>query len=313
MLRHRHPNGWKVIMGRKSIFGLVWLVLLLPFYAPSVYPHEGDLDSYGCHHDKKQGGYHCHWGMFAGQKFSSKSEMLRQPRSGRQLGERAAQYRTVRQVVGGDALVLENHERVHLIGVDAPETEHSNKPDEHYGREATAFTNWMVQGKRVKLEHDEANAHLGHKDRYRRTLVYVFLEDGTFLNAEIIKQGFGFAHTRSSFKYLDDFRRYQQEAREQGKGLWAKFTVPPPAADSAAQASRGNLTKEPRSPVFVRGIYRTRHSTFVHSQPRRYSLKIFKLDRGTTVNVVGIHGDWLRINSKHGKMPGFIRKEALIP
>jgi len=31
-------------------------------------------------------------------------------------------------------------------------------------------------------------------DRYGRTLAYVYLEDGTFLNAEIIKQGYGFAY-----------------------------------------------------------------------------------------------------------------------
>ena len=36
---------------------------------------------------------------------------------------------------------------------------------------------------------------------------YVFLEDGTFQNAEIIKQGYGFAYTRFPFKYLDEFRR----------------------------------------------------------------------------------------------------------
>ena len=48
------------------------------------------------------------------------------------------------------------------------------------------------------------------------------LEDGTFLNAEIIKQGYGFAYTRFPFKYLDEFRRYEQEAREQGRGLWGK-------------------------------------------------------------------------------------------
>jgi len=44
------------------------------------------------------------------------------------------------------------------------------------------------------------------------------------LNAEIIKQGYGFAYTRFPFKYMDEFRRYQHEAREEGKGLWAKNT-----------------------------------------------------------------------------------------
>jgi len=51
---------------------------------------------------------------------------------------------------------------------------------------------------------------------------YVFLEDGTFLNSEIIEQGYEFAYTRFPFKYMDEFRRYEREAREQRKGLWAK-------------------------------------------------------------------------------------------
>jgi len=72
----------------------------------------------------------------------------------------------------------------------------------------------MVEGKRVRLEFDQANAHIGHKDRYKRTLAYVFLEDGTFLNAEIVKQGYGHAYTRFPFKYLDEFKRYEREARE---------------------------------------------------------------------------------------------------
>jgi hypothetical protein len=35
------------------------------------------------------------------------------------------------------------------------------------------------------------------KDRYSRTLAYVFLKDGTHLNAEIIRQGYGFAVSSS--------------------------------------------------------------------------------------------------------------------
>jgi len=38
--------------------------------------HGGGLDAHGCHHDHKNGGYHCHQGPFAGQSFASKSEML---------------------------------------------------------------------------------------------------------------------------------------------------------------------------------------------------------------------------------------------
>jgi len=62
------------------------------------------------------------------------------------------------------------------------------------------------------------------KDKYKRTLAYVFLQDGTFLNAEIVKQGYGHAYTRFPFKYLDEFRRYEREAREQRRGLYRLST-----------------------------------------------------------------------------------------
>ena len=38
--------------------------------------HSGGRDRYGCHHDRKHGGYHCHAGPLAGQSFASQAEML---------------------------------------------------------------------------------------------------------------------------------------------------------------------------------------------------------------------------------------------
>ena len=40
--------------------------------------HGGGLDAYGCHHNRKAGGYHCHRGPLAGQAFASKDAMLRE-------------------------------------------------------------------------------------------------------------------------------------------------------------------------------------------------------------------------------------------
>ncbi len=133
---------------------------------------------------------------------------------------RCSDHRTVKRVVDGDTLLLENGERVRLIGVDTPETKRPNTPVQYFGKEATAFTRRMVEGKRVKLEFDPANAHLKHRDRYGRTLAYVFLENGTLLNAEIIRQGYGFAMTKYPFARMEEFRRLERQAREQRRGLW---------------------------------------------------------------------------------------------
>ncbi|MEK6691073.1 MAG: thermonuclease family protein [Nitrospirota bacterium] len=104
---------------------------------------------------------------------------------------------------------------VRLIGVDTPELSHPLKPVQYFAQEASFFTTKMVSGKKVKLEFD-----LEREDKYGRLLAYVFLPDGRMLNAEIIKQGYGFALTRFPFKYMEEFRQYEREARSKGLGLW---------------------------------------------------------------------------------------------
>lgn len=125
------------------------------------------------------------------------------------------EWRTVTRVVDGDTLMLDGRERVRLVGLDTPESVDPRRPVQRFGREAAEFTRSMTQGKRVRLEFDQQRT-----DVYGRTLAYVYLEDGTFLNAEIIKQGYGFAYTRFPFRYMDEFKRYEREARAMRRGLW---------------------------------------------------------------------------------------------
>jgi len=116
-----------------------------------------------------------------------------------------AQTFLVKRVIDGDTIQLSNGERVRLIGVDTPETKHPKKPVEYFGKEASAFTKKMVEGKSVTLKYDWQR-----KDKYGRTLAYVYLKDGTFLNAEIVKRGYGHAYTRFPFKYLEQFKQYER-------------------------------------------------------------------------------------------------------
>jgi len=60
---------------------LALLLVLAALFAsgrsnPPVAAHGGGLDSYGCHHNRKAGGYHCHRGPCRDKSFSSKEAML---------------------------------------------------------------------------------------------------------------------------------------------------------------------------------------------------------------------------------------------
>ena len=147
----------------------------------------------------------------------------------------AADSHIVKRVIDGDTLLLKNNERVRLIGVDTPEVHESDKLNRdaersqrdiktirRLGQKSSAFVKKLVQGKRVRLEYDQANVAIGHRDRYGRLLAYVYREDGKFLNAEIVKQGYGVAYTKYPFRYMEEFRRYEREARKAKRGLWAE-------------------------------------------------------------------------------------------
>ena len=78
------------------------------------------------------------------------------------------------------------------------------------------FISNILKGKRVKLEYD-----VSRKDQYGRTLAYVYLQDGTFVNAELVKNGYAMVMTvPPNVKFADEFAKLQQEARENNRGLW---------------------------------------------------------------------------------------------
>ncbi|OGP66279.1 MAG: hypothetical protein A2169_03850 [Deltaproteobacteria bacterium RBG_13_47_9] len=123
----------------------------------------------------------------------------------------------IKRVINGNTLLLFGGERVKLIGVSPYKTKTSKKPSYYSGKEAFLFMKRTLEGKEIRLEFD-----LHRRDKGGQLLAYVYLLDGTFLNAEIIKQGYGFVNTRSPFKYLDAFTRFENKARRDYKGLWRK-------------------------------------------------------------------------------------------
>jgi endonuclease YncB( thermonuclease family) len=127
-----------------------------------------------------------------------------------------AATRTCVRVVDGDTILLDGGERVRLIGVDTPELHRPDTPVQYFAREAKAFTRRLAEHRRVGLAYDQER-----EDKYGRTLAYVYLADGTFLNWEIVRQGYGFAYTRHPFRHMSEFRAAERAARESSAGLWA--------------------------------------------------------------------------------------------
>lgn len=130
----------------------------------------------------------------------------------------AATKAHVKRVVDGDTLQLADGTRVRLIGVNTPETVDPRRPVQAYGKEASEFTKKTLTGKDVLLDYD-----VERRDKYNRALAYVWLADGTFFNAELIRQGYAQTMTiPPNVRYADLFRRLEREAREARRGLWAK-------------------------------------------------------------------------------------------
>jgi len=135
----------------------------------------------------------------------------------------------VTKVVDGDTINLSDGRKVRLIGVDTPEVGYSKKllrdskksgqsikTIQALGRKASDFAKKLYAGKRVRLEYDVEG-----KDRYGRTLAYVYLNNGLFVNAELIKEGYAQVMTVTpNVKFSDYFLKLQKEAREAKRGLW---------------------------------------------------------------------------------------------
>lgn len=138
-------------------------------------------------------------------------------------------FYTVSRVIDGDTIALSDGRKIRFIGVDTPEVYYSEKllrdskksgrdvkTIQALGRRSSAFTKDLCLGKKVRLEYD-----VERSDRYKRTLAYVYLEDGTFVNQKLVQEGLAQVLTvPPNVKYADSFLRSQEEARENNRGLW---------------------------------------------------------------------------------------------
>lgn len=126
--------------------------------------------------------------------------------------------------VDGDTVVLDtisdgkiDHETygryARLIGINTPEI---FGRVECFGRIAADFTRRTLAGRTVLVDFD-----IDRTDRYDRALVYIWLTDGTFFNAELASQGYADQETvPPNVRYVELLGRLVAQARSAKLGLW---------------------------------------------------------------------------------------------
>ena len=227
------------------------------------------------------------------------------------------QYHQCVSVADGDTLTLEGLGTVRLIGVDTPEKNHPQLPVQFMSEEASAFTEKICLGKKIRLEYDPYDTD--KRGNYGRVLAYVYLEDGTFLQKELIKNGFAIAYTKYP---LDEGRKaqflaWEQEAKNREIGLWKDGGFPEvlwilnqkqpllqvsEVSKDSWEIAFGNWIFEPANYREIENHLKKLYSTIYEFCPRELQAKLIEMrykekrsaaNRQSRISIVGMaHKKW---------------------
>lgn len=142
---------------------------------------------------------------------------------------------TVTRVIDGNSLVLSDGRKVRLIGVDCPEFKdqgRNKRNAEKLGIDSDYYSGYalksknlleeLIFGKEVRTEIDPINKITNHHDKYQRFLAYIYVGD-VMVNEALINEGYCVTYRRFQFRFKDDFIRYEQDAKENGRGMWKEL------------------------------------------------------------------------------------------
>jgi micrococcal nuclease len=155
----------------------------------------------------------------------------------------ASYAQVVTKVTSGDTVIVEGVGKVRLLGIRTTDESafgfgHNTVPPQPPARSGTdptaqpppqaasagikfkprkpgrTFLQQLVLGKTVRVQYDS------YGDRTDRERAYVFLQDGTLVNAEMLRQGMARIDASRPFAHQAEFERLQKEAQASGLGIW---------------------------------------------------------------------------------------------
>ena len=146
----------------------------------------------------------------------------------------------VTKVIDGDTIVTDKHSRVHLIGITAPKNDHAENP-QCFSTEAAQKLAELTTNKTIYLMKD--SAYTKNNQEPTSNSFYVYLENGTNIAYQLLKDGYGRerSHNHQSYKWQQKFREAQNDAQKNTKGLWSENTC---AGDTISVATKRQRRKE---------------------------------------------------------------------
>ncbi len=142
--------------------------------------------------------------------------------------------------IDGDTVAVDMNghvESVRFVGIDTPETHKPDTPVQCYGPEASAYTERLIGRNKVRLVSDSLSTD---RDRYGRLLRYIYLPDGTFVNEQLVKEGYAFYYPYFPFGKSAAFKADEEAAIAARKGLWSKCKPKP--TDAGGYVSNPRVT-----------------------------------------------------------------------
>jgi len=145
----------------------------------------------------------------------------------------------VKKVFDGDTLMLEDGRKVRLLGVNTPEIEHRNQPEQAGGEEAKRWLVNKLQNRKVRLEMDTEST-----DKYGRTLAHVFTDQKDHINLQLVEQGLATVNIYPpNLLYVESLIKAERNAERTRLGIWRRPEYDPIPVERLAASGHPGWTR----------------------------------------------------------------------
>lgn len=127
----------------------------------------------------------------------------------------------IRHVIDGDTLELQDGRRLRLIGINTPEIGRRGLASEPFAQAARRRLQQLAEPKGLRLA-----VGRDAKDHYGRTLGHLFTAEGENIEAQLLREGLGYAlAVPPNVALVDCHRLAEREARQESDGVWQRSPI----------------------------------------------------------------------------------------